>query len=141
MTKADIAVVLALLASFASAMGNVVRQRSAQEITEKQVGHLELFRLSVRDTKWWLGAGGAVSKYGLQAAALALGSVMLVTALQVTALLFALPINARMTRRRGPAGSGPGRYCWPVRWRWSSPSAIPMPAPPEVRWKPGRWWP
>jgi hypothetical protein len=107
MTKADIAVVLALLASFASAMGNVVRQRSAQEITEKQVGHLELFRLSVRDTKWWLGAGGAVSNYGLQAAALALGSVMLVTALQVTALLFALPINARMTRRRV------------TRWEWT----------------------
>jgi hypothetical protein len=107
MTKVDIAVVLALLAAFASAMGNVVRQRSAQEITDKQVGHLELFRLSVRDPQWWLGAGGAVSNYGLQAAALALGSVMLVTALQVTALLFALPIYARMTRRRV------------TRWEWT----------------------
>lgn len=97
MTKADVAVVLALLAAFASAMGNVVRQRSAQEITDKEVGHLELFRMSVRDTKWWLGALGAIANYGLQAAALALGSVMMVTALQVTALLFALPIYARMT--------------------------------------------
>src|SRR4029077_12628329 len=100
MTKGDLAVFLALLAAFASAMGNVVRQRSAQEITDKQVGHLELFRLSVRDAKWWLGAGGAVANYALQAVALALGSVMLVTALQVTALLFALPIYARLAHHR-----------------------------------------
>ncbi|AKN17534.1 DMT family transporter [Mycobacterium haemophilum] len=107
MTKGDIAVFLALCAAFASALGNVVRQRSAQEITDKQVGHLELFRLSVRDGRWWLGAGGAIGNYALQAAALALGSVMLVTALQVTALLFALPIYARLTRR-------------PVtRWEWT----------------------
>jgi hypothetical protein len=103
----DLAVVLALLAAFASAMGNVVRQRSAQEITDKEVGHLELFRMSVRDAKWWLGALGAIANYALQAAALALGSVMMVTALQVTALLFALPIYARMTRRRV------------TRWDWT----------------------
>src|SRR5580658_3389432 len=107
MTKADIAVVLALLAAFASAVGNVVRQRSAQEITDRDVGHLELFRLSVRDLRWWLGAGGAIANYALQAAALALGSVAMVTALQVTALLFALPIYARITRRRV------------TRWEWT----------------------
>lgn len=107
MTKTDLAVVLALLAAFASAMGNVVRQRSAQEITDKPVGHLELFRMSVRDRKWWLGALGAIANYALQAAALALGSVMMVTALQVTALLFALPIYAHMTRRRV------------TRWDWA----------------------
>lgn len=107
MTKADIAVVLALFAAFASAMGNVVRQRSAQEITDKNVGHLELFRLSVRDLRWWVGALGAIGNYVLQAGALALGSVMLVTALQVTALLFALPIYAHMTRRSV------------TRWEWT----------------------
>jgi hypothetical protein len=106
-TKTDVAVVLALLAAFASAMGNVVRQRSAQEITDKPVGHLELFRMSVRDRKWWLGALGAIANYALQAAALALGSVMMVTALQVTALLFALPIYAHMTGRRV------------TRWDWA----------------------
>ncbi|HTQ20406.1 DMT family transporter [Mycobacterium sp.] len=100
MAKVDIAVVLALLAAFASAVGNVFRQRSAQEITDTEVGHLELFGLSLRDTRWWLGAGGAVANYVLQAAALALGSVVLVTALQVTALLFALPIYAYLTKVR-----------------------------------------
>jgi drug/metabolite transporter (DMT)-like permease len=100
MTNTDLAVVLALLAAFASAVGNVVRQRSAQEITDREVGHLELFRLSLRDTRWWLGAGGAIANYALQAVALALGSVVLVTALQVTALLFALPIYAYLTKVR-----------------------------------------
>ncbi len=100
MTRTDLAVVLALLAAFASAIGNVVRQRSAQEITDREVGHLELFRLSLRDTRWWLGAGGAIANYALQAVALALGSVVLVTALQVTALLFALPIYAYLTKVR-----------------------------------------
>jgi hypothetical protein len=100
MPKADLAAVLALCAALASAIGDVIRQRSAHEITDKQVGHLELFWLSVRDTRWWLGAIGAVANYSLQAAALALGSVMLVTALQVTSLLFALPIYARLAHHR-----------------------------------------
>jgi hypothetical protein len=100
MSKVDFAALIALCAALASAIGDVVRQRSAQEITDKQVGHLELFRLSVRDTRWWLGAIGAVANYSLQAAALALGSVMLVTALQVTSLLFALPIYARLAHHR-----------------------------------------
>jgi drug/metabolite transporter (DMT)-like permease len=100
MPKADLAAVLALCAALASAIGDVIRQRSAHEITDKQVGHLELFWLSVRDTRWWLGAVGAVANYSLQAAALALGSVMLVTALQVTSLLFAFPIYARLAHHR-----------------------------------------
>jgi drug/metabolite transporter (DMT)-like permease len=100
MTRADAAVLLALGAALVSAIGSVVRQRSAHEIVDKPVGAWELFRLSLRDTRWWLGAVAAVANYALQAAALSLGSVMLVTALQVTVLLFALPINARITHHR-----------------------------------------
>jgi drug/metabolite transporter (DMT)-like permease len=91
---------IALCAALASAIGDVVRQRSAQEVTDKQVGHLELFRLSLRDTRWWLGGVGAIANYSLQAAALAWGSVILVTALQVTSLLFALPIYARLAHHK-----------------------------------------
>jgi len=100
MSKVDVAVLLALCAALASAIGDVIRQRSAQEVTDKQVGHLALFRMSLRDTRWWLGGLAAVVNYSLQAGALAWGSVVLVTALQVTALLFALPIYARLTKRR-----------------------------------------
>jgi hypothetical protein len=101
MSKADYAALIALCAALASAIGDVVRQRSAQEITDKPVvGHLELFRLSLRDPRWWLGGCGAIANYSLQAAALALGSVMLVTGLQVTSLLFALPIYARLAHHK-----------------------------------------
>ncbi|MEO8814828.1 MAG: DMT family transporter [Mycobacterium sp.] len=95
-----IAVLLALCAALASAIGDVIRQRSAQEITDQQVGHLQLFWLSLRDARWWGGGAAAVANYALQAAALVVGSVMLVTGLQVTALLFALPIYAWVTQRR-----------------------------------------
>ena len=106
MSKAEYAALIALCAALASAIGDVIRQRSAQEITDKEVGHLELFRLSVRDRRWWLGGMGAIANYSLQAGALALGSVMLVTALQVTSLLFALPIYARLAHHRV------------TRWEW-----------------------
>lgn len=84
----------------------MIRQRSAQEVTNERVGHFELFRLSLRDVRWWWGGLAAAASFGLQAIALVLGSVVLVQALQVTALLFALPTNARVTRH-------------PVtRWEW-----------------------
>jgi drug/metabolite transporter (DMT)-like permease len=115
MDRADVAaVLLALGAALVSAIGSVIRQRSAHEIVDKPVGAWELFRLSVRDSRWWWGAVAAVANYALQAGALSLGSVMLVTALQVTVLLFALPINARITHLRVTA--------W--EWFWAASLAI-----------------
>lgn len=96
--KVDIAALLALIAALISGVGDVVRQRSAQEITDQQVGHIELLRMSLRDARWWLGGVAAVASAALQAVALGLGSVVLVQALQVTALLFALPVYAWLTK-------------------------------------------
>ena len=95
----DIAALLALVAALISGVGDVVRQRSAQEITDEEVGHVELLRMSLRDMRWWLGGVAAVASFGLQAVALGLGSVVLVQALQVTALLFALPVYAWLTKK------------------------------------------
>jgi drug/metabolite transporter (DMT)-like permease len=86
-----------VVAALISGVGDVIRQRSAQEITDERVGHFELFRLSLRDIRWWWGGLAAAASFALQAVALVLGSVVLVQALQVTALLFALPTNARLT--------------------------------------------
>jgi drug/metabolite transporter (DMT)-like permease len=97
--KVDIAALLAVVAALISGVGDVVRQRSAQEITDEQVGHVELLRMSLGDMKWWLGGGAAVVSAALQAVALGLGSVVLVQALQVTALLFALPVYAWLTKQ------------------------------------------
>jgi drug/metabolite transporter (DMT)-like permease len=98
-SKVDIAALLALVAALISGVGDVIRQQSAQEITDQKVGHLELLRMSLRDFKWWLGGIAAVGSFALQAVALGLGSVVLVQALQVTALLFALPVYAWLTRK------------------------------------------
>lgn len=106
MSTVHMSALIALLAALFSAIGDVVRQRSAQEITDEEVGALALFRMSLRDGKWWLGGTAAVANYSLQAAALAWGSVVMVTALQVTALLFALPLYARLTQSRV------------TRWEW-----------------------
>jgi hypothetical protein len=137
MAGADVAILLALGAALVSALGSVIRQRSAHEIVDKPVGAWELFCLSVRDTRWWLGAAAAVANYALQAAALSLGSVMLVTALQVTVLLFALPINARITHHRVTA--------WEWIWAASLAAAVAIilgvgnPASDQQRAPLGTW--
>lgn len=102
----DLAVVLALGAAVFIAIGDVIHQRQAHEVTDEPVGHVELFTRLLRDRQWWLGSFVAAAGFGLQAAALGLGSVLLVQALLVTSLLFALPINARLSHRRV------------TRWQW-----------------------
>jgi drug/metabolite transporter (DMT)-like permease len=97
MARADIAAVLALGAAFFIAVGDVIHQRSAHEVTDETVGHLELFSRLLRDRQWWLGSTVAAAGFGLQAAALGLGSVLLVQALLVT---------SRLTGRRV------------TRWEW-----------------------
>jgi drug/metabolite transporter (DMT)-like permease len=104
--KADIAALLALGAALFIAIGDVIHQRSAQEVTDEPVSHTGLFLRLLRDKQWWLGSFVAGAGFALQAAALGFGSVLLVQALLVTSLLFALPINARITRRRV------------TRWEW-----------------------
>jgi hypothetical protein len=99
MSEADLAAFYALCAALASAIGNVIRQRSAQEVTDKPVvGHLALFGMLLRDKRWWLGGVGDISSYCFLALALDDGSVLLVMSLQVTALLFALPVYSRFAR-------------------------------------------
>ncbi|BCO36800.1 hypothetical protein BMW24_018040 [Mycobacterium heckeshornense] len=100
MPKTDIAALLALSAALFIAVGNVIHQRAARQVTDKPVGHVGLFARLLRYPRWWLGSLAGGVGFGLQAAALGLGSVLLVQALLVTALLFALPINARVTHRR-----------------------------------------
>ena len=106
MAKADIAALLALGAALFIAIGDVIHQRSAHQVTDEPVSHIGLFTRLLRDRQWWLGSFVAAAGFALQAAALGLGSVLLVQALLVTSLLFALPINARLTHRRV------------TRWEW-----------------------
>ncbi len=99
MSKVDLAVLLALGAAFFIAVGDVIHQQSAHDVTDEPVGHLELFIRLLKDRQWWLGSLVSALGFGFQAAALGFGSVLLVQALLVTSLLFALPIHARSTGR------------------------------------------
>ena len=100
MAKADIAALLAIAAALMIGIGDVLEQQSAQQVTDKPVGTLALFGRLLRDRRWWAGSLVAGAGFGLQAAALGLGSVVLVQALLVTSLLFAMVINAKVNHRR-----------------------------------------
>jgi drug/metabolite transporter (DMT)-like permease len=97
--RTGIAAALALGAALMIGAGDVLQQRSAQQVTDKPVGTLTLFRRLLRDRRWWSGSLVAGAGFGLQAAALGLGSVVLVQALLVTSLLFAMLISAAVNRR------------------------------------------
>ena len=100
MSTTDIAALLAVAAALMIGIGDVLEQRSAQQVTDKPVGTVALFRRLLRDRRWWTGSLVAAAGFGLQAAALGLGSVVLVQALSVTSLLFALVISATVNHRR-----------------------------------------
>jgi len=97
--KTDIAALLAVAAALMIGIGDVLEQRSAQQVTRKPVGTVALLRRLLRDRRWWAGSLVAAAGFGLQAAALGLGSVVLVQALSVTSLLFALLISAKVNHR------------------------------------------
>ena len=100
MAKTDIAVLLALCAAFFIAIGDVIQQRSTHEVTDDKVSPIELFARLLRDKTWWIGSIAGGAGFGFQAAALGFGSVLLVQALLVTSLLFALPMSAYFAHRR-----------------------------------------
>lgn len=88
---------LAVAAACLIAIGTLLRQRASAASGAITPG-------------WWLGAGLAVCGFGFQAAALGLGSILLVQPLLVLAVLFALPLEAWFEHRR------PTR----VEWAWGA---------------------
>ncbi len=99
MGQPDIAALLALASALCVAIGDVLQQRATHRITDTSAGQLELFRKLLGNRRWRWGALMLVVSIVLQAAALDQGSVLLVQALLVLSLLFALPISARLANR------------------------------------------
>jgi len=95
-----LATLLALAAALMIGIGEVVQQQSAQDVTGERVGTIELFGRLLRDRQWWTGSLVGAAGFALQAAALGFGSVVLVQALLVVSLLFALLISAMVNHRR-----------------------------------------
>ncbi|HEV7422610.1 MAG TPA: DMT family transporter [Mycobacterium sp.] len=95
-----VVVVLALTAAVASALGIVIRQRATLEIPQDEGVSTTMFKKLLRNRLWWAGTAVAALGYSFQALALTWGSLILVQPLLVSALLFALPMSARMAHRR-----------------------------------------
>jgi drug/metabolite transporter (DMT)-like permease len=93
-------VVSALLAAVFMAVGIVVRQRATLDVPPEAGVSPVMLQTLVRRPLWWAGTSSAVVGYGFQALALAHGSLILVQPLLVSALLFALPLSARLAQRR-----------------------------------------
>lgn len=93
-------VLFALCAAVCMAIGIVVRQRATMDVPSDQSVSTRMFVTLLRRPIWWAGTGVAVAGYGFQALALAKGSLILVQPLLVSALLFALPLSARLAGRR-----------------------------------------
>jgi hypothetical protein len=99
MDTLDIAASLALASALCVAIGDVLQQRATHRIAGKSLGLLQLFAKLLRIPRWRLGVLILVVSIALQTAALNQGSVLLVQALLVLSLLFALPIGARLAQR------------------------------------------
>ncbi|OJZ75241.1 hypothetical protein BRW65_05360 [Mycobacterium paraffinicum] len=105
-----VAIFSALLSAFWAAVGIVVRQRAAQDVPADQGMSGTMVTTMARRPLWWAGLVAAVAGYAFQAVALAHGSLLLVQPLLVSALLFALPLSARLCDQRISA----------VQWGWAT---------------------
>jgi drug/metabolite transporter (DMT)-like permease len=97
-------VFFALCAAISMAIGIVVRQRATLDVPSDQGVSSVMLSTLLRRPLWWAGTAAAVLGYVFQALALIKGSLILVQPLLVSALLFALPLSARLAGRRVTRG-------------------------------------
>ncbi|PQD98233.1 hypothetical protein CYL16_23730 [Mycobacterium sp. EPG1] len=91
-------------------MGIVVRQRATLDVPAEDGVSAVMFQTLIRRPLWWAGTAAAIAGFVFQALALANGSLLLVQPILVSALLFALPLSARLAHRRVTRGE----WAWAV---------------------------
>jgi hypothetical protein len=111
-----LAIALSLLAALLFAAAAVLQQRGTQGIDDADSLGAGFLAALVRRPIWLLGITADVIGFGVQAAALGVGSLLLVQPLLVTTLLFALPMAARVAHRR----------LTDQEWRWSGLLAVSL---------------
>lgn len=92
-------IVFALCAAVFMAIGIVVRQRATMDLPAEDGVSTVMITTLLRRPIWWAGTGAAVLGYVFQALALTTGSLILVQPLLMSALLFTLPLSARLGKR------------------------------------------
>ena len=100
---------LALLAAFLFAVAAVLQQRGTTAVDDEDALGAGMLASLARRPVWLAGMAADITGFGVQAWALATGSLLLVQPLLVTTLLFALPLGAWANRRRLEV----------EEWRWS----------------------
>lgn len=100
---------LALCAAVFMAIGIVVRQRATMDVPSEHGVSAVMVSTLLRRPLWWAGTGAAVLGYVFQALALIKGSLILVQPILVSALLFTLPLSARLG----------GRSVTRAEWLWA----------------------
>jgi drug/metabolite transporter (DMT)-like permease len=95
-----LAIILALVGAVLFAFGTVLQQKGAmEEAGDENLGAGGLVRL-LRRPVWLLGVAIDGAGYACQAAALGIGTIVVVQPLLVLSVVFALPIGARLTNQR-----------------------------------------
>src|SRR5437764_1165847 len=100
-----LSVVLALASALAFAAATVGQQRAAARSSDADARARRFIGQLLRNPRWLVATLGNTVGYGLQAAALGVGSVVIVEPILVTSLLFALPLSARLAHQRLPASA------------------------------------
>ena len=98
-----VAVVVSLLSSISFAVATVAQQRAAASVDEDATEGTSFVTTLLTSWAWWGGTLGNIGGYVLQAIALAYGSLLVVQPIIVTAVLFALPLDARLKKVKMPA--------------------------------------
>lgn len=96
----NLAITLSLAAALLFAVASVLQQRGTTTIADDEALGAGMVASLFRRPVWVAGIVADVAGFGVQAAALAVGSLLLVQPILVTTLLFALPLAARANRRR-----------------------------------------
>jgi hypothetical protein len=105
----SLAIGLSLIAALLFALASVLQQRGTTGISDEDALGAGMIGSLVKRPIWLLGITADIAGFGVQAAALAVGSLLLVQPLLVTTLLFALPMAARVAHRRLTESE----------WRWA----------------------
>jgi hypothetical protein len=104
-----LAIALSLIAALLFALASVLQQRGTTGISDDDALGAGMIGTLLKRPIWLLGISADIAGFGVQAAALAVGSLLLVQPLLVTTLLFALPMAARVAHRRLTVNE----------WRWA----------------------
>lgn len=91
-----LAVLLGLGAAGIFAVAAVAQQQEASSVDAHGTGFVKGL---LRSTRWWAATAGIGVGYGMQAAGLAVGSILVVQPLLIASLVFALPLSARWNAR------------------------------------------